>query len=263
MARWLCSAHALCAVLFLVEWSPAAEPVHVTLDNVVDPGPNDSTEPLAADFSLARSIYFLDSAALTWQKDRKCFTCHTNYAFLYARPLVSADGAAHDSVRQFAEELVAQRWKDQGPRWDAEVVATAAALAFNDAHTTGELHPLTRQAQDKMWDLQREDGGWNWIKCDWPPMESDDDYGVSVAAIARGGGRAGRLRGDRGGAEGDGAAASVSRQSPAADAASSRDAAVGSELHSGLDDGGTETGVYRRIARPAEGQRRLGPGDAR
>jgi squalene-hopene/tetraprenyl-beta-curcumene cyclase len=188
MARWLCCAQFLCAVLFVMEPSPGGEqePVPVTLDNVVDPGANDSTEALAAEFSLARSVRFLDSAALTWQKDRKCFTCHTNYAFLYARPLVSADGAAHDSVRQFAEELVAQRWKDQGPRWDAEVVATAAALAFNDAHTTGELHPLTRQALDRMWALQREDGGWNWIKCDWPPMESDDDYGVSVAALAVG-----------------------------------------------------------------------------
>ena len=52
-----------------------------------------------------------------------------------------------------------------GPRWDAEVVAGAAALAFNDAHTTDELHPLTRTALDRMWESQREDGGWSWL--DW------------------------------------------------------------------------------------------------
>jgi len=188
MARpWKC-AGLLCSVLSIIHCARGgeSEPVPVTLDNVVDPGANDPAEPLAANFSLARSIRFLDSAALTWQKDRKCFTCHTNYAFLYARPLASKNDAAHDSVRQFAEELVAQRWKESGPRWDAEVVATAAALAFNDAHTTGELHPFTKQALDKMWDLQRDDGSWKWLDCDWPPMESDDDYGVTLAAIAVG-----------------------------------------------------------------------------
>jgi len=160
----------------------AAEPV--TLDSAVDPGANSTDEPLAESFSEDTAVRFLDSAALTWQKQRECFTCHTNYAYLYARPLVSADCDAHKTVRAFAEQLISQRWKDQGPRWDAEVVATAAALAFNDRHTTNTLHPLTRQALDKMWTLQRDDGGWTWIDCDWPPMEDDDGYGVGVAALA-------------------------------------------------------------------------------
>ena len=65
-------------------------------------------------------------------------------------------------------------------------MATAAALAFNDAATTGKLHVQTRQALDRMWTLQRDDGGWNWLKCGWPPMESDDHYGATLAAIAVG-----------------------------------------------------------------------------
>ena len=65
-------------------------------------------------------------------------------------------------------------------------VATSAALAFNDAATTGKLHVQTRQALDRMWTLQRDDGGWNWLKCGWPPMESDDHYGATLAAIAAG-----------------------------------------------------------------------------
>ena len=76
--------------------------------------------------------------------------------------------------------------RQEGPRWDAEIVATAAALAFNDAATTGKLHPQTRTALDRMWTVQQKDGGWNWLKCDWPPMESDDHYGVTLAAIAVG-----------------------------------------------------------------------------
>jgi squalene-hopene/tetraprenyl-beta-curcumene cyclase len=87
-------------------------------------------------------------------------------------------------VRKFAEELVEVRWKDPGPRWDAEVVATAAALAFNDRLTTGKLHATTRAALDRIWQVQREDGGFDWLKCGWPPMESDDDYGAGLTALA-------------------------------------------------------------------------------
>ncbi len=158
----------------------------VTLESVVAPGPNTVDEPIAKEMSLEKAAHFLDSAALTWQKDRKCFTCHTNFAYLYARPAISSDGTAHKQVRAFAEELVETRWADQGPRWDAEVVAAAAALAFNDAATTGRLHTTTRTALDRMWTVQKEDGSFSWLKCDWPPMESDDHYGVTLAAIAVG-----------------------------------------------------------------------------
>lgn len=158
----------------------------VTLETAKDPGANKADEPMAKEFSLEKAVSFLDSAALIWQKDRQCFTCHTNYAHLYARPSIAGDAPAAKEVRKFAEELVEGRWPDKGPRWDAEVVATGAALAFNDAATTGKLHPLTRQALDKMWTLQRDDGGFNWLKCDWPPMESDDHYGATLAAVAVG-----------------------------------------------------------------------------
>jgi squalene-hopene/tetraprenyl-beta-curcumene cyclase len=162
----------------------AAEPV--TLANLVAPTPNASDEPIVGEFSLERATHFLDSAALDWQQTRQCMTCHTNYAFLMARPSISAEAPAHAEVRKFAEQLVTERWPDKGPRWDAEVVATGTVLAFNDAATTGKLHPVTRQALDKMWTLQREDGGWTWLKCDWPPMESDDHFGVTFAAIGAG-----------------------------------------------------------------------------
>jgi squalene-hopene/tetraprenyl-beta-curcumene cyclase len=161
----------------------AAEPV--TLDNVVAPGPNAAEEPLGL-FSLDKAADFLDSAALDWQKSRQCFTCHTNYAYLMARPMLSADGPAHQAVRAYAEELVTRRWPDQGPRWDAEIVMTAGVLAINDALTTGRLSPVTRKALDRMWSVQRNDGGFEWLKCEWPPMESDDHYGACFALVAVG-----------------------------------------------------------------------------
>ena len=150
------------------------------------PGKNSADEPLAKEFSLSQAVQFLDAAALEWQQNRGCFTCHTNFAYLYARPGTPGDRQPTATVRSFAEDLVTKRWPDKGPRWDAEVVASAAALAFHDAATTGKLHAATRTALDRMWTLQRGDGGWNWLKCDWPPMESDDHYGATLAAIAVG-----------------------------------------------------------------------------
>lgn len=169
-----------------VEREVANKELPVTLANVVRQAPNRADEPIAKSYSITKATRFLDSASLRWQTQRRCFTCHTNFAYLYARPAIGANAPAHKEVRKFAEQLVGQRWKDKGPRWDAEVVAAAAALAFNDAATTKKLHALTRKALDRMWTLQRANGSWNWLKCDWPPMESDDHYGVTLAAIAVG-----------------------------------------------------------------------------
>jgi squalene-hopene/tetraprenyl-beta-curcumene cyclase len=107
-----------------------------------------------------------------------------------ARPaLKEADAPAMAEVRRFFEDRVAH-WDDDDeaakPRWDAEVVATAAALALNDAATTGRLHPLTRKALDRTWTVQKPAGGFDWLKCGWPPYEHDDYYGAVVAAIGAG-----------------------------------------------------------------------------
>lgn len=160
--------------------------LHAAGEPLKAPAENRADEPRAKQFSLQRATQFLESASLAWQSKQGCFTCHTNYAYLYAQPLVSADTPAHAEVRQGLEALVTKRWQEKGPRWPAEVVASAAALAFNDAHTTRKLHPTTRAALDRMWTLQRADGGWNWLLCNWPPMENDDHYGVTLAALAVG-----------------------------------------------------------------------------
>ena len=150
------------------------------------PSPNSATEPLAPVASMARAAAFLDEVSVNWTRQHQCGTCHTNYPYLAARPsLKSIESPAMAEVRRFFEGRVAH-WDDEdegaGPRWDAEVVATAAALAINDAATTGRLHPLTRQALDRTWTLQKPAGGFDWLKCGWPPYEHDDYYGAVVAA---------------------------------------------------------------------------------
>lgn len=180
------SSRAIALFLAAIAWTCSATAEDITSQNVVDPGANVRDEPMAEEFSLARAADFLDSASLQWQNERGCLTCHTNMAYLQARPGIADGAPAQAEVRRFVEELVGKKWKDEGPTSDSEVVAAAMALAFHDAATSKSLHPLSRQALDQMWEDQREDGGWEWLKCGWPPMESDDHYGVTLAAIAVG-----------------------------------------------------------------------------
>ncbi|MHB8861803.1 MAG: hypothetical protein ACYC6N_05325 [Pirellulaceae bacterium] len=141
-------------------------------------------EPLRGDFSLDAAVASLDDAALTWQRDKKCFACHSNYAFLETRPLVSWKTPIHDELRAKLEELAAN------PRQVSfrvmEGVMAACVLAQNDALTTGKLHPVTRQALDYMWTLQRDDGGFHWEKSSQPPSEIDDHFGATMAVIGVG-----------------------------------------------------------------------------
>jgi len=149
-----------------------------------------SAEPLAPVASLRQATVFLDETALNWTEQHRCGSCHTNYPYLVARPtLKEPESAESIAVRRFFEDRVAH-WDDAAksskPKWDAEVITTAWALALNDALTTGKLHPLTRKALDRVWTLQKPNGGFDWLKCGWPPLEHDDYYGALVAALGAG-----------------------------------------------------------------------------
>jgi squalene-hopene/tetraprenyl-beta-curcumene cyclase len=153
------------------------------------PATSSAKEPLAKSFSLDKGAQFLDAAALNWTQGRNCGSCHTNVAYLMARGALKENARAELEVRKFFEGRVAG-W-DSGkpgdkPRWDTEVVVTGVLLAFHDAQTTGKLHPLTRKALDRMWTLQQKNGAWNWLKCNWPPMEHDDYFGAVFAAVGVG-----------------------------------------------------------------------------
>jgi squalene-hopene/tetraprenyl-beta-curcumene cyclase len=156
----------------------------ITLENVVDPGPNRPDEPYREEFSFSAAVGFMDSASLTWQKKRKCFACHSNYAFLFTRPAVTHDVPIHKTVRSALEYLAEH--PRQKRYWITEAVMVASVLAQNDAATTGKLHPSTRKALDRIWTAQREDGGWTWLDENEPPSEIDDHYGVTMAAIGVG-----------------------------------------------------------------------------
>jgi squalene-hopene/tetraprenyl-beta-curcumene cyclase len=164
------------------------------------PTANAPDEPLAGALSLDRSAEFLDGVTLAWLRETKCASCHTGYPYLMARTsLGGAESPGVRQVRRFFEDRVAE-WdrggkgagylKGEGAVKDTEgiteVVAVAATLALHDAQTTGKLHPRTRQALDRMWELQREDGSWAWNKTRLAPLEHDDYYGAVYAAVGVG-----------------------------------------------------------------------------
>jgi squalene-hopene/tetraprenyl-beta-curcumene cyclase len=167
------------AVPLLLLLSPVA-----TAADFPVPAPPKADEPVAKAWSAATAAAALDAAGVNWTRDRSCVTCHTNLPYLMARPLLKGD-AGWKEVREFFADQVAGWQKTGKARGDAYVVATAAGLAFTDAHA-GRLTAETRQAFDRMWAVQRKTGDWNWIKCDWPPLEHDDYYGAVLAAVAVG-----------------------------------------------------------------------------
>jgi squalene-hopene/tetraprenyl-beta-curcumene cyclase len=157
-------------------------------------------EPRAEALSLARSAAFLDGATLAWIEKQKCASCHTGFPYLMARrALGDPRDPALVQVRKFLEDRVAAWDRDGkgsgylqgfGPVRETEgvteVVAVAATLAIDDGQAGGKLHPRTRLALDRMWEMQRPDGSWAWNKTSLKPLEYDDYYGAVYAALGVG-----------------------------------------------------------------------------
>ncbi|MBC7855055.1 MAG: squalene--hopene cyclase [Pirellulaceae bacterium] len=172
--------------LVLSPLARAGEPL--THGNVPTPALLVADEPFAGKFSLELAAQSLDATSLHWQKTRKCAACHTLPPYLMARPHLSPVAPELPEVRRFFETIVEQGLEGEPalPKdgLTAVFIQTAAALAFHDRATTGKLHPRTRQQLDRIWTLQREDGGWEWPFRDTPPIKSDEHYGVVFAALA-------------------------------------------------------------------------------
>lgn len=163
---------------------------YVTLANVPEPPAITAEEPLAPEFSLDKAARSLDVTALHWQKTRGCAACHTMPPYLMARQALATVRPEPPEVRRFFEEIV-EKAREPEPALpkdgvSAVVIEVATALAFHDRATTGKLHPRTRQELERMWSLQRPDGGWQWPFRDTPPVKADENYGVTLAALAAG-----------------------------------------------------------------------------
>ncbi|MDB5307006.1 MAG: hypothetical protein JWO38_1208, partial [Gemmataceae bacterium] len=191
----VCVSVAVALVAALTAVASGREPTEAKPPALPGPTANSPDEPVAAAFSLARGAESLDRSAMAWARAKGCASCHTSYPYLMARPMLGDPKApALVWTRTFFEDRVAG-W-DRGGKGAGlpaeedeavtEVVATAATLAYDDARSTGKLHPRTRQALDRMWTLQRPDGSWDWNKHQLPPQELDEYFGVVYAALGVG-----------------------------------------------------------------------------
>ncbi len=152
--------------------------------------PNDAKESLRKEFSLAAALKFSQTVADQWAQKRNCVTCHTNGLHLITAAHLAPQSAGNQRTRDFAKEYLHRYVIDQQPpsRQHGSVegkVATAAFLTISDILTEGNLSETTRASLDHIWTLQDEDGAWSqWLKCGWPPFESDDHFGVSLVTVA-------------------------------------------------------------------------------
>jgi squalene-hopene/tetraprenyl-beta-curcumene cyclase len=153
-------------------------------------GEDKAKEPFLKQLSLAKAREYFDAGAHAHENN--CFACHGTFAYLAARPAVGKTTATQrqtwQSLETFAAKLAGEKLspRETPPLSVCEAVLTAHALAQHDAVAGKKLLPLTRKALDRIWDLQRDDGSWNWVKQGAPPSEIDDHFGVTMAAVAVG-----------------------------------------------------------------------------
>ncbi|OAI55064.1 hypothetical protein AYO44_13615 [Planctomycetaceae bacterium SCGC AG-212-F19] len=175
----------------------------------------DPDEPLAKTFSLAKSADALDAMAAYWmrkseaapkgsypQSQHYCGTCHANFAYMMARPLLLKEKPTSllAQTRRWMEKQVvdldcAKRSENSG-KWHFPGAGPtlAAGLVFHDLHTGEGLRPTTRAALTKMWTVrqppEKGHGYGLWFSpgfCyDLSSPELDGYYTAALAAVAVG-----------------------------------------------------------------------------
>jgi len=186
---------------------PIARRTNQILDSLDSWGANRPGEPYAEDFSLTRAVRFMDVTSQAWQDRRNCVTCHTNGLYMVAQAMLerprsiseqsrseqsrseqSRSEQSRNFARSYVNDFVVDGRKSKGQFGAIEgLVSTTAWLAISERLSGEELHPSTKKGLEFVLAKQDATGEWkNWLKCDWPPFEHDDHFGVSIMAVALG-----------------------------------------------------------------------------
>lgn len=174
------------AVLTLMAAPPARAAEAELPPPVMTPEPAASPdEPFLKKVSPEKAALYLDTIAVNWSAQRQCGTCHTNYAYMMARPSLglASDPAVEARVRSFFEERVTLR--SSRPALPHSLIL-AAMLTINDAEHGKGLSPATRDALDRVWELQGGDGTWKYPNIFYSPPLGDSWYGSAMVALAVG-----------------------------------------------------------------------------
>jgi hypothetical protein len=154
-------------------------------------GRSDDEEPVDS-YSFDKGVDYLVSVSREWRDERECVTCHTNGWGLAAQPVVAPGSDEVANGRTFAQGYLMSFIKGEaepsGQYGSVEgMVSTAAFLALSDARSGDEVHEATRHGLDHAWELLDESGTWDgWLQCNWPPFESDAEYGPTLMLVALG-----------------------------------------------------------------------------
>ena len=149
-------------------------------------------ESTAKSFSFDKGVEFMVEASKSWRDERECVTCHTNGWGLAAQPVIAPGSDEVADGRAFAQGYLMSFIKGEaepgGQYGSVEgMVSTAAFLALSDARSGDEVHEATRHGLDYAWELLDESGTWDsWLQCNWPPFESDAEYGPTLMLVALG-----------------------------------------------------------------------------
>jgi len=151
---------------------------------------NRADEPRAEAFSLEAGVAFLDGATSEWAEARECVTCHTNGLALALWPQVEPEVGARERAfaGRYLTSFVEGGEEPRGQRGALEgLVATTAFLALYDAQSDEGMQPDTRAGLDHAWSQLDADGLWTeWLVCNWPPFESDVEFGPALMLVALG-----------------------------------------------------------------------------
>jgi squalene-hopene/tetraprenyl-beta-curcumene cyclase len=148
-----------------------------------------ASEPVLKEFSFDKAVSYIETGNALWWKKRNCVACHTSGAYGVMRPALSTYlGKPDPAIRKL---LVADLAKTKQMKLEnlrsglrpTQVAYLAGSLAEWDKHVTGKLSPETDEALRLMLRLQSKNGAFNNIGC-WPPFESSEYHGTTVAAMA-------------------------------------------------------------------------------
>ena len=126
-----------------------------------------------------------------WRQVRGCVSCHTSGWGMVAQPLLS-DAVEEEAGRDFAKEYLLayldKKVEPHGQHGSVEgLVATSAFLSLSDARTGNGVSEETWRGLDYAWGQLSEAGTWEeWLSCNWPPFESDLEFGPTLALVALG-----------------------------------------------------------------------------
>ncbi len=143
-------------------------------------------------YSFSRGVAALTKVTRSWREERECVSCHTNGWGLVAQASIPLASEEREAGRSFAQGYLAQSIAEDarqvGQYGSVEgVVSTAAFLAMSDARGASGLQQVTARGLDRAWELLDESGTWEaWLQCNWPPFESDAEFGPALVLVALG-----------------------------------------------------------------------------